>query len=76
MRACSPRVSCLDLSSTRRLPLSLAREGHKWEICVVRGFTVRTRSLPLSIDCARPTLLGARVGIFSKRRVSAREQLL
>ncbi len=41
---------------------------------VVRGITVRTRSLPLSILGGLRTLLGGRVGIFSDLCESAREE--
>jgi len=43
-------------------------------IGVVRGITVRTRSLPLSILGGLRTLLGGRVGIFSDLCESAREE--
>ncbi len=41
---------------------------------VVRGITVRTRSLPLSILGSLRTLFGGRVGIFSDLCESAREE--
>lgn len=41
---------------------------------VVRGITVRTRSLPLSIIGSLRTLFGGRVGIFSDLCESAREE--
>jgi uncharacterized protein YbjQ (UPF0145 family) len=41
---------------------------------VVRGITVRTRSLPLSILGGLRTLFGGRVGIFSELCESAREE--
>ena len=41
---------------------------------VVRGITVRTRSLPLSILGALRTLFGGRVGIFSDLCEAAREE--
>ncbi len=41
---------------------------------VVRGITVRTRSLPLSIIGSLRTLLGGRAGIFSDLCESAREE--
>jgi uncharacterized protein YbjQ (UPF0145 family) len=41
---------------------------------VVRGITVRTRSLPLSILGGLRTLFGGRVGIFSDLCESAREE--
>ena len=41
---------------------------------VVRGITVRTRSLPLSILGSLRTLLGGRVGIFSDLCESTREE--
>ena len=43
-------------------------------IGVVRGITVRTRSLPLSILGSLRTLFGGRVGIFSDLCESAREE--
>ena len=43
-------------------------------IGVVRGITVRTRSLPLSILGGLRTLFGGRVGIFSDLCESAREE--
>jgi uncharacterized protein YbjQ (UPF0145 family) len=41
---------------------------------VVRGITVRTRSLPLSIVGGLRTLFGGRAGIFSTLCEAAREQ--
>jgi uncharacterized protein YbjQ (UPF0145 family) len=41
---------------------------------VVRGITVRTRSLPMSILGSLSTLLGGRVSIFSELCESAREE--
>jgi uncharacterized protein YbjQ (UPF0145 family) len=41
---------------------------------VVRGITVRTRSLPLSILGGLRTLFGGRVGIFSDLCESTREE--
>jgi uncharacterized protein YbjQ (UPF0145 family) len=41
---------------------------------VIRGITVRTRSLPLSILGGLRTLLGGRAGIFSELCESAREE--
>jgi uncharacterized protein YbjQ (UPF0145 family) len=41
---------------------------------VVRGITVRTRSLPLSIIGTLRTLFGGRAGIFSDLCESAREE--
>jgi uncharacterized protein YbjQ (UPF0145 family) len=41
---------------------------------VVRGITVRTRSLPLSIIGGLRTLFGGRAGIFSDLCESAREE--
>ncbi len=41
---------------------------------VVRGITVRTRSLPMSILGSLRTLLGGRAGIFSELCESAREE--
>ena len=41
---------------------------------VVRGITVRTRSLPLSILGSLRTLFGGRVGIFSDLCESTREE--
>ena len=41
---------------------------------VVRGITVRTRSLPLSIIGSLRTLFGGRAGIFSDLCESAREE--
>jgi uncharacterized protein YbjQ (UPF0145 family) len=41
---------------------------------VVRGITVRTRSLPLSILGGLRTLFGGRVGIFSDLCETAREE--
>jgi len=41
---------------------------------VVRGITVRTRSLPLSIVGSLRTLFGGRAGIFSDLCESAREE--
>lgn len=41
---------------------------------VVRGITVRTRSLPLSMLGGLRTLFGGRVGIFSDLCESAREE--
>jgi uncharacterized protein YbjQ (UPF0145 family) len=41
---------------------------------VVRGITVRTRSLPMSIIGGLRTLFGGRVGIFSELCESAREE--
>ena len=41
---------------------------------VVRGITVRTRSLPLTIIGSLRTLFGGRVGIFSELCESAREE--
>ena len=41
---------------------------------VVRGITVRTRSLPLSILGGLRTLFGGRVGIFSQLCESARAE--
>ena len=41
---------------------------------VVRGITVRTRSLPLSILGGLRTLFGGRVGIFADLCESAREE--
>jgi uncharacterized protein YbjQ (UPF0145 family) len=41
---------------------------------VVRGITVRTRALPLSILGGLRTLFGGRVGIFSDLCESAREE--
>jgi len=43
-------------------------------IGVVRGITVRTRALPLSILGGLRTLFGGRVGIFSELCESAREE--
>jgi uncharacterized protein YbjQ (UPF0145 family) len=43
-------------------------------VAVVRGITVRTRSLPLSILGSLRTLFGGRVGIFSDLCESAREE--
>jgi len=40
----------------------------------VRGITVRTRALPLSILGGLRTLLGGRAGIFSELCESAREE--
>jgi uncharacterized protein YbjQ (UPF0145 family) len=41
---------------------------------VVRGITVRTRSLPLSIVGSLRTLFGGRVGIFSDLCETARDE--
>jgi uncharacterized protein YbjQ (UPF0145 family) len=41
---------------------------------VVRGITVRTRSLPLSIFGSLRTIFGGRAGIFSDLCESAREE--
>ena len=41
---------------------------------VVRGITVRTRSLPLSILGSLSTIFGGRVGIFADLCESAREE--
>jgi uncharacterized protein YbjQ (UPF0145 family) len=41
---------------------------------VVRGITVRTRSLPLSILGSLRTLFGGRAGIFSELCESARDE--
>jgi uncharacterized protein YbjQ (UPF0145 family) len=41
---------------------------------VVRGITVRTRSLPLSIVGGLRTMLGGRIGIFADLCESAREE--
>ena len=41
---------------------------------VVRGITVRTRSLPMTIIGSLSTLFGGRVGIFSDLCESAREE--
>jgi len=41
---------------------------------VVRGITVRTRSLPLSVLGGLRTLFGGRVGIFSDLCETAREE--
>jgi uncharacterized protein YbjQ (UPF0145 family) len=41
---------------------------------VVRGITVRTRSLPMSILGSLRTLLGGRAGIFSDLCESARDE--
>ncbi|HEX4243406.1 MAG TPA: YbjQ family protein [Steroidobacteraceae bacterium] len=41
---------------------------------VVRGITVRTRSLPMSVVGGLRTLFGGRVGIFSDLCESAREE--
>ena len=41
---------------------------------VVRGITVRTRSLPMSIVGSLRTLFGGRAGIFSDLCESAREE--
>ncbi len=41
---------------------------------VVRGITVRTRALPLSIVGGLRTLFGGRAGIFSQLCESAREE--
>lgn len=41
---------------------------------VVRGITVRTRALPLSIIGGLRTLFGGRAGIFSQLCESAREE--
>jgi uncharacterized protein YbjQ (UPF0145 family) len=41
---------------------------------VVRGITVRTRSLPMSIIGSLRTLFGGRAGIFSTLCESAREE--
>jgi len=41
---------------------------------VVRGITVRTRALPLSILGSLRTLFGGRAGIFSELCESAREE--
>lgn len=41
---------------------------------VVRGITVRTRSLPLSVLGGLRTLFGGRVGIFSDLCEAAREE--
>jgi len=41
---------------------------------VVRGITVRTRSLPMSILGGLSTLFGGRVGIFADLCESAREE--
>jgi len=43
---------------------------------VVRGITVRTRSLPMSIVGSLRTLFGGRAGIFSQLCESAREESL
>jgi uncharacterized protein YbjQ (UPF0145 family) len=53
-------------------------ELHGYEIVrhigLVRGITVRTRSLPLSILGGLRTLLGGRAGIFSSLCETAREE--
>jgi uncharacterized protein YbjQ (UPF0145 family) len=41
---------------------------------VVRGITVRTRSLPMTIAGSLRTLFGGRAGIFSELCESAREE--
>ena len=41
---------------------------------VVRGITVRTRSLPMSIIGGLRTLIGGRAGIFSELCESARDE--
>jgi uncharacterized protein YbjQ (UPF0145 family) len=41
---------------------------------VVRGITVRTRSLPMTIVGTLRTLFGGRAGIFASRCESAREE--
>ncbi len=41
---------------------------------IVRGITVRTRSLPMSIIGGLRTLFGGRAGIFSELCESAREE--
>lgn len=46
----------------------------KKSLGIVRGITVRTRSLPLSILGGLRTLFGGRVGIFANLCESAREE--
>ena len=50
--------------------------GHRTIRClgVVRGLTVRTRSLPLTILGGLRTLFGGRAGIFTQLCESAREE--
>ncbi len=52
--------------------------GHKTVQClgVVRGITVRTRSLPTTIIGALRTLFGGRAGIFANLCESARKEAL
>ena len=60
----------MNTSTTFELPgFRIARS-----LGVVRGITVRTRSLPLSILGSLRTLFGGRVGIFSDLCESAREE--
>jgi uncharacterized protein YbjQ (UPF0145 family) len=50
--------------------------GHRVVKCigVVRGITVRTRSMPMTLIGGLRTLLGGRAGIFSDLCESAREE--
>jgi uncharacterized protein YbjQ (UPF0145 family) len=50
--------------------------GHRVTRClgIVRGVTVRTRSLPLTIIGGIRTLFGGRAGIFAELCESAREE--
>jgi uncharacterized protein YbjQ (UPF0145 family) len=50
--------------------------GHRVTRCIgiVRGLTVRTRSLPLTIIGSLRTLFGGRAGIFAELCESAREE--
>ena len=50
--------------------------GHRVVRCigVVRGITVRTRSMPMTMIGGLRTLFGGRVGIFSELCESAREE--
>ena len=43
-------------------------------LCMVRGLTVRTRSLPMTIVGGLRTIFGGRAGIFAELCESAREE--
>ena len=66
------------LHRTERLPAATTFElpGFRIVKClgVVRGITVRTRSLPLTIVGALRTLFGGRAGIFTALCEKAREE--
>ncbi len=75
MRAAGARIS---IGSHKLMQTTTAFELPGFRVMrslgVVRGITVRTRSLPMSILGSLRTLLGGRAGIFSELCESAREE--